>query len=156
MRPMLQRGVVLTLMLASALAPAVAQRPVHVNADETELAIYGYDPVAYFSEGKPVEGRAEYTAVHDGATWRFASTAHRDRFAADPAAYAPQYGGFCAFGVAGDYKVKVDPTAWRIVEGKLYLNYDARVQRRWVADIPGFIAKAGVNWPGLRGKPRRD
>lgn len=156
MSPFLLRAAVLTALLTGTLVPAAAQRPLHVNADASGLAIYGYDPVAYFTEGKPVEGRAEFTAVHDGATWRFASAAHRDRFIADPAAYAPQYGGCCAFGVAGDYKVKVDPAAWRIVDGKLYLNYDTRVQRRWVADIPGYIAKAAANWPGLRGKPRRD
>lgn len=152
----LARAAMLTALVAGAFTPATAQRPLHVNADEHGLAIYGYDPVAYFTEGKPVEGRAEFTARHDGATWRFASAAHRDRFVADPGAYVPQYGGFCAFGVAGNYKVKVDPAAWRIVDGKLCLNYDTRVQRRWVADIPGYIAKAGANWPGLRGKPRRD
>lgn len=156
MPSVLQRAALLTCLLGTALAPANAQRPLHVNADASGLAIYGYDPVAYFTDGKPTEGRAEFTAMHDGARWRFATASHRDRFLADPAAYAPQYGGFCAFGVAGDYKVKVDPTAWRIVDGRLYLNYDARVQRRWVADIPGYIAKAAANWPGLRTKPRRD
>ena len=153
----------LRILLALSLAPLPfttsplsAQRVMQVNTDEGGLAIYGYDPVAYFTDGKPVLGSAAFTATHDGATWRFASAAHRELFVKSPARYAPQYGGYCAFGVAGNYKVTIDPAAWRIEDGKLYLNYDKGVQRRWLADIPGFLAKSERNWPGLRDAARRD
>ncbi|HET9134030.1 MAG TPA: YHS domain-containing (seleno)protein [Gemmatimonadales bacterium] len=145
------------LLLALLLAlPLAAQRPLHVNADKDGLALYGYDVVAYHTLGAPTVGRADITATWEGATWRFATADHRDRFLKDPARYAPQYGGFCAYGVAGDYKVKVEPDAWRIVAGKLYLNYDRRVQERWSRDIAGYIAKAEANWPALRPRARRD
>jgi YHS domain-containing protein len=149
------------LLLSLAIVPLTppslaAQRVMQVNTDERGLAITGYDPVAYFTAGKPMLGSAAFTATHDGATWHFASAAHRDLFVKDPARYAPQYGGYCAFGVAGNYKVKVDPEAWRIEGGKLYLNYDKGVQRRWLADIPGYLAKSERNWPGLRDAARRD
>jgi YHS domain-containing protein len=98
--------VFLRILLALALAPLPfttsplsAQRVMQVNTDEGGLAIYGYDPVAYFTDGKPVLGSAAFTATHDGATWRFASAAHRELFVKSPARYAPQYGGYCAFGV---------------------------------------------------------
>ncbi len=139
-----------------AVPPLAGQRVVQVNTDERGLAIDGYDPVAYFTEGKPVLGSAAFSSKHDGATWHFASAAHRDRFAKEPTRYAPQYGGYCAFGVAGNYKVRIDPEAWRIEDGKLYLNYDKGVQRRWLADIPGYLTKSERRWPGLRDGPRRD
>ena len=110
-------------------------------------AIRGYDPVAYFTEGKPVKGKTEFTHQWNGATWRFASAANRDRFAAAPEKYAPQYGGYCAYGVASGYAVKTEPDAWSVVEGKLYLNYDRNGQASWVKDIPGYIRKADANWP---------
>lgn len=141
-------------LLAAGRLPA--QPPVHLNVDKEGLGLYGYDPVAYFIDGKPVPGDAAITASHDGATYRFASEAHRKEFQLDPNRYLPQFGGFCAYGVASGYKVKVDPEAWHIVDGKLYLNYDKRTQRKWLEDIPGYVAKAERNWPGLRDKPRRD
>lgn len=100
-------------------------------------------------------GTTGFTAQHEGATYRFATAEHRDAFQADPVRYLPQFGGFCAYGVASNYKVKVDPEAWRIVDGKLFLNYDKRTQTRWLQDIPGYIAKAERNWPELKDKPRR-
>ena len=84
------------------------------------------------------------------AEWRFASAAHRDAFAAAPERYAPQYGGFCAYGVARGTRVDVDPTAWRIVDGKLYLNYSQSVNRTWLNDVPGYIRQADRNWVQLR------
>lgn len=112
-------------------------------------AIKGYDPVAYFTEGKPVPGSPEHVAEHKGSTFRFASKANRDAFVADPAKYAPQYGGFCAFGTAGGYKAKIDPAAFTIVDGKLYLNYDEGVQKKWRKDVPGFVARADEKWPAV-------
>jgi hypothetical protein len=113
------------------------------------LAVDGYDPVAYFTEGRPVEGSKQFVFEWQGATWRFASAAHRDLFAAEPAKYAPQYGGYCAWAVANNYTADADPEAWAIVDGKLYLNYDTKVQAKWRQDVAGNVAKADRNWPVL-------
>lgn len=113
------------------------------------LAIRGYDPVAYFTEGQPVRGRAAFTHAWMGATWRFASAANRDLFAADPVRYAPAYGGFCAYAVSEGYTAPTDPDAWRIVQGRLFLNYSRDVQRQWEQDIPGRVRRADENWPRL-------
>ncbi len=129
--------------------PAAAKGPVFVKDG---LAIGGYDPVAYFSEGRPVPGDAAHELHWRGATWRFASAGNRARFEAEPERWAPQYGGFCAYGVAQGYTVKTEPDAWKVVEGKLYLNYDRAVQKRWEQDIPGYVEQADRNWPGLRGE----
>jgi YHS domain-containing protein len=113
------------------------------------VAIAGADPVAYFTEGAYVPGSAEFTHEWSGATWQFASAANRDTFASNPAQYAPQYGGFCAWAVSQGYTAAIDPTAWTIVDDKLYLNYDANIQSRWERDIPGNIAQADANWPAV-------
>jgi YHS domain-containing protein len=110
-------------------------------------AIRGYDPVAYFTDRKPVKGSASYKAEFRGSTFQFASAANRDAFVAAPEKYAPQYNGYCAFGVAGGYKAAIDPAAFTVVDDKLYLNYNRSVQSQWRADVPGFIAKADRNWP---------
>jgi YHS domain-containing protein len=112
-------------------------------------ALRGYDAVAYLKENKPVKGSAEYAVEYKGSTFRFVSRANRDAFAADPEKYAPQYGGFCAFGTARGYKASTDPVAFTVVDGKLYLNYNRDVQKQWRADIPGFVAKADKNWPAV-------
>jgi YHS domain-containing protein len=122
------------------------------NLDSSGLALRGYDPVAYFTENQPVPGKAEFTARHEGATYRFASAANRDAFVAAPAKYAPQYGGYCAYGMASGYKAPIEPDAWTVVDGKLYLNYNREVRSRWSADLPGYIRKAGANWPAIRSK----
>lgn len=119
---------------------------------EDGVAIRGTDPVAYFREGRPVPGRAEFSHTWQGVTWRFATAANRDAFAADPERYAPAYGGHCAWAVAQGYTAPIDPAAWRIVDGRLFLNYDRSIQRRWERDIPGFIARADANWPALAAK----
>ena len=114
------------------------------------VAIEGTDPVAYFEEGKPVAGSSDFEHEWMGATWRFASAANRDRFAADPEKYAPEYGGYCAWAVSQGYTAKIDPAAWKIVDGKLYLNYSKDVQTQWSADIPGNITKGDANWPKIK------
>lgn len=116
---------------------------------EDGVAIKGADPVAYFTEDAYVQGSDEFTHDWDGATWHFASAENRDMFASDPEKFAPEYGGFCAWAVSQGSTAPIDPTAWKIVDGKLYLNYDARVQAQWSEDIPGNIAKADQNWPGV-------
>jgi len=117
-------------------------------------AVRGYDVVAYVAEGKPVKGSAAYKAEYKGSTFHFSSAANRDAFAADPAKFAPQYGGFCAFGVAGGYKAAIDPAAFTVTAGRLYLNHSLGVQRQWSADIPGFIGKADRNWPAVMGQTK--
>jgi YHS domain-containing protein len=111
------------------------------------VAIKGYDPVAYFTDNQPVKGSPAYTATYRGSVFHFASPAHRDTFAANPAQYAPQYHGFCAFGTASGYKAAIDPAAFTVVNNKLYLNYNKDVRQQWSADIPGFVAQADKNWP---------
>jgi YHS domain-containing protein len=118
----------------------------------SNVAVGGYDAVAYFVDGKPVKGDKAFSLEHAGAQWRFASAQNRDRFAAAPARYAPQYGGYCAWAVSQGYTASGDPQYWKIVDDKLYLNYDASVQRKWEQDIPGFIAKAQQNWPSVLDK----
>src|SRR5271168_3572377 len=105
------------LTAAAVTTPAIAAGP-ELNATITGLALRGYDPVAYFTDGKPVPGDFTITARHEGATYRFASEDHKALFEKDPAKYLPQYGGFCAFGTAQGYKVDGDPNVWAIVEGK--------------------------------------
>ena len=129
--------------------PAAATAVSPVNETFFGTAIHGYDPVAYFTEGKPREGSSDYTHEWRGATWRFASAENRDRFRAEPEAYAPQYGGYCAYAVAKGATANGDPELWAIEGGKLYLNLNPDVQKLWDADRPGYIAKADANWPGL-------
>ena len=114
---------------------------------ENGIAIKGYDPVAYFADHKPVKGVPEYTAVYDGATYEFVSAAHRVLFVATPDKYVPQFGGFCAYGAAQGHKADIDPAAFTIVDGKLYLNYNSKVMATWRQDIPGYIIKAEKAWP---------
>ena len=147
-----KRAATRALLLAAALllwnaAPAAALDPVWSNW--RGLAVAGYDPVAYFTDGKPVEGSSDFTTEWKGATWRFASTAHRDQFVAEPEKFAPQYGGYCAWAVSQGYTAGIDPQAWKIVDGKLYLNYDKDVQQKWQQDVPGNIRKADGNWANL-------
>lgn len=148
----LTRRSLLTLAIAlpatAALAPrAMAASPQVYNEDG--IAVDGSDVVAYFTEGKPVVGDAAITHDYMGVTWRFSSEANRDLFAADPEAYAPQYGGYCAFAVSKGGIATTVPEAWRIVDDKLYLNFSLRVQGFWLEDVPGNIAKADANWPGV-------
>ena len=109
-------------------------------------AIRGYDPVAYFTVGEPTKGSDKFTASWQGVTFKFASAANLELFKADPAAYAPQYGGYCAYAVAKGATAGTVPEAWTIVEGKLYLNYSLGVRQRWRKDVPGHIAAADQNW----------
>jgi YHS domain-containing protein len=115
----------------------------------SSLAVGGYDPVAYFTDGKPVEGASAFEHSYKGATWRFVSADSKAKFVANPTAYAPQYGGYCAWAMANNYLAQGSPQYWKIVNGKLYLNAAKSVQVDWEKDIPGFITKADKNWPGI-------
>lgn len=113
------------------------------------VAVGGYDPVAYFTDGKATRGSKGITLEHQGVTWRFATEANRTAFEAEPAKYAPQYGGYCAWAVSRGYTAKGDPNAWKIVDGKLYLNYNRSVQRSWARNTASNIRKGDANWPSV-------
>lgn len=136
------------LMLAATVAQAV--EPVHTAGGD--VAVGGYDVVAYFDQGRPVRGSEEFTLEWQGAVWRFASDAHRAAFRTDPERYAPQYGGYCAWAVSQGYTAAGDPNQWSIVDGRLFLNYNAAVQRQWSADRAALIVQGDRNWPGLVGR----
>ncbi len=154
------RKTIAALMLAGGVAaltsiPALAG-PQYV--DGSGHAVSGYDVVAYFDGAQPgpKPGRADITAEWNGATWAFATEENRERFLADPAAYAPAYDGHCAFGVAKGGKVPGDPQLWRVVDGRLYLNLQPSVQEMWLEDVPGNIAAAEANWPGIEADAASD
>ena len=121
-----------------------------VNKDARSIAIKGYDPIAYFTQSKPVRGSAGLSFMWMGATWLFASAEDRDLFAHSPEKFAPQYGGYCAYGVSQGRLVSIDPEAWTIVDGKLYLNYSKGIQRTWSQAPERYIMDANRLWPTLR------
>jgi len=142
-----------TLLLAAPalLLPArawAAEPPIYA---ENGVAIDGTDPTSYFTDGAPVAGTPAIAASWQGADWHFATEASRARFVADPEAFAPQFGGYCAWAVAQGYVAPTVPEAWKIVDGALYLNFSRRIQRRWQRDIPGNIARGHANWPAALG-----
>ncbi|MEW5975994.1 MAG: YHS domain-containing (seleno)protein [Acidobacteriota bacterium] len=143
----------LALILGTACSSSKAASSSAINKDSKNVALKGHDPVAYFSEGKPVKGQSQYQHEWMGAKWFFSSAENRDAFAANPEKYAPQYGGYCAYGVSEGHKAPIDPAAWSIVDGKLYLNYSLDVRKSWQKDIPGRIAKANEHWPKIANKP---
>jgi YHS domain-containing protein len=151
--PRLARRSVLAATLATATVmlatPASAAKDPIYTGRFSDLALGGYDPVAYFTLGRPTEGSRRFASSWNGATWRFVSAEHKALFDADPTRYAPQYGGYCAYAVSEGYTASADPTAWRIVDGKLYVNYSHDVQKQWEQDIPGRITRADGHWPAV-------
>lgn len=136
------------LLVALGVPALASANPVpSVSATKDGVAIGGYDPVAYFTEGHPVPGSAGFTLRWNRATWRFASAASRARFEASPEAYAPAFGGYCAWAISQNYIAPGDPRVWRIVEGRLYLNFNRRAQALWDSDLTGSIARGRGNWP---------
>lgn len=134
------------------IAAAPASKAGPVNADGG-LAIAGHDPVAYFTDAKATRGRADISTVHGGVTYRFANAANRDTFRANPEKYLPQYGGYCAFGLARGYKAAIQPTAFTIAGDRLYLNYNASIQDQWRRQQAADIALADANWPKVINSP---
>jgi YHS domain-containing protein len=120
------------------------------------FALRGYDAVAYVEDGKPTKGRAEFSVMHKGSTFLFASAKNQAAFAAKPDAFAPQFGGFCALGTANGYKVATEPDAFRVVDGKLYLNYNRKVLDLWLQDTQGYIERANRNWPEVSRQPLKE
>ena len=142
----LTRRSTLTLMTAAAIAgPAFAGKPETFAVDK--VAIRGYDPVAYFTEGEPVKGDSSHSSDHNGASWQFSSAENKAKFDADPDAFAPQFGGYCAYAVSKGATAPTDPNAWTIVDDKLYLNYSTGVRKIWKKDLAGNISRAIENWP---------
>lgn len=132
-------------------APLKADEPHgRVNVDSNRIAIKGYDPVAYFTDHRPVKGRPELELAWHDARWLFASAAHRDRFAADPEKYSPRFGGFCALGIAMGGRFDIDPQQWSIVDGRLYLNYSREARDEWREDIAENIRKADKVWAAMK------
>ena len=146
---MLMRSFFAALVAVLTLAGAAnAKDPVYTGRFNN-FAVDSHDVVSYFVDGKQVKGDDQYTHEYMGAIWKFSSAENRDAFVADPARYAPQFGGYCAWAVSQGYTARGNPKNWTIVDGKLYLNYNTAIQRRWEKDIPGFIAKAESNWPSV-------
>ena len=140
----------ITAALLSTPAFAVKTTGGEYNTLYAGLGAKGYDVVAYFTDGKPVQGLDRYENVYGGVTWRFASQQHRDLFAANPEKYAPQFGGFCSWGVAQGKLFDVDPVkGWTVHNGKLYLNFNGDINKTFREDPKGLAAKAEKNWPEL-------
>jgi hypothetical protein len=127
----------------------VAGSKPQVNTTSRGLAMDGYDAVSYVIDGKPTRGSARFEMRWNGAIWRFATPANRDAFQQQPARFAPQFGGYCAYAVSRGYTANGDPRVWKVVDGRLYLNYSTSAQALWEKDIPGNIAKGRGNWPSV-------
>ncbi len=132
--------------------PAIAA----INVDSNHLAIHGYDTVAYFTQGKATKGKKEFEQIWQDASWHFASATNRDLFAANPDRYAPQYGGYCALGIAAGEFARIDPKAWTIIEGKLYLNKSKYYQKEWAKAPTSHIFVSEHNWKSNRSKLRNN
>ncbi len=136
-----------TFIFGAIATPALGFASPYFLADNA--AIRGYDPVAYFTQGEPVLGSAEFSADFGGATWHFATKEHREMFVETPDKYAPQYGGYCAFAVSRGYTAETDPEAWTVHNDKLYLNYSKSVRTRWLRNIDENISLGDANWPSI-------
>jgi len=146
----MKRAIVLMSFLFSISIAATAQKSEVFNTSDG--AIHGYDPVAYFKEHKPVKGNDKYSLTWKSANWHFASQQNLDAFKANPDMYAPQYGGYCAYGLATGHKATTEPDAWLISDGKLYLNYNKDVQAKWKMKQAEYIQTANKNWPAIKDK----
>ncbi len=147
------KSIVLAALVVSILfACSRTAPPSPVNVTPDGVAIKGYDPLAYFTDKRPEQGSEKFEYLWNGAKWRFASAARRDLFSHDPEKYAPRYGGYCAYAVSQGKIADIDPDAWTVFEGKLYLNLNKDVQKLWEKDMQGYIRKADENWPRMLGK----
>jgi YHS domain-containing protein len=136
-------------LLAAGCVGAAERTPIPAVNAEGGLAVKGYDPVAYFTSGKPTPGADRFTADWEGARYRFASAENRDRFVAAPATYAPQYGGYCAYAISINRIADIDPDEWAVVDGKLYLNNNAAAQALWSIDRRASIAAGDGYWAAV-------
>lgn len=146
MRTYLAKFLALFVLLSSQFA--MADPAVYLN--NSGVALSGNEPIEYFTAKAPVKGLATLSIQYHNATYWFASQENRTSFLAEPHRYAPQYGGYCAYAAALGKKAPGDPTQWSVVEGKLYINYDARIQKLWLSDAPGYIKSADSKWGDLQ------
>jgi YHS domain-containing protein len=151
MRPVALRLVSFALLAAvvPAALPAESTPAPEISIEADQLAARGYDVTAYFLKGRPVRGSKAHQLQYKGATWLFASTDALAKFKADPAAFEPQFGGYCAWAVSQGYIAPGDPEQWKIVDGKLYLNFNARAKELWEADQAAAILRGHTNWPAV-------
>ena len=140
------------LLVASCASPKTGSEVnVHKVDGQKNVAIKGYDPVAYFTKKAPVKGEAKYSHKYQGANWHFSSRINKDKFAKNPKKYAPKYGGYCAYGVSvPQKKIDIEPEAWTIHKGKLYLNYTPRTKKIWLSNKEEHIVDANENWPEVK------
>jgi YHS domain-containing protein len=143
----MMKKLLLAVFVALCLKGAVAQDIKYCSKEG--VAIKGYDPVAYFLQHEAMEGKDIFSVEWSGSTWKFISQVNLDSFKMAPQKYAPQYGGYCAYGMSQNHKAPTDPMAWTIVDGKLYLNYSPKVKQLWVTDTTAKIKAANQNWPAL-------
>jgi hypothetical protein len=143
--------IALTLTTAALAFSAQAGNLVNVSG-ASNIAVGGYDTVAFFTDSKPVNGDPGITATYEGATYIFASQEHKHLFEAAPEKYAPQCGGYCAFGVSVGALFPVDISTWQVRNGKLYLNLNQTILKKFNTDFDANVAKADKNWPGLVAK----
>jgi YHS domain-containing protein len=143
------KKLLLSIVVGALALSASAQMKSLLNLDASGVAVQGYDPVAFFTDHKPVKGDPKYVSKRDGAIYLFASKEHKDMFQAEPAKYEPVFGGYCAYGVSRDRLVEIDVDAFQIVDGKLLLQYSKGVRDDFNKDQAGNLAKAKANWPGL-------
>ena len=141
--------VALSIAAVPAALPAETKPAPAVYFASDKLAAGGYDVTAYFEQGKPVRGTAKHELMLQGATWRFASAESKARFQANPGAYVPQFGGYCAWAISQGYLASGDPEQWKVVDGKLYLNFNARAKELWEADQAASIERGHANWPSV-------
>ena len=139
----------LSLAAIPAAVPAAGKPAPAIYVASDGLAAGGYDVTAYFEQGKPIRGSAKHELMLKGATWRFASADSKARFQANPWAYAPQFGGYCAWATSQGYLASGDPEQWKIVDGKLYLNFNAHAKELWEADQAAAIERGHANWPAV-------
>jgi len=138
------------IMTAALTLSSLTHAGVETDTDANDVILAGHDVVAYFTEQKPVLGTANFTAIYNEAVYRFSSAENRDLFRANPAKYAPAYGGYCALGASFGKKFSVDGKAFQVVEGRLYVNKNQKIYKTWKKDIPTNIVKAEGQWPTIR------
>jgi len=141
----------IAIVASFAISSVTFAADIDVSTDANDLAIHGYDAVSYFTDSKATKGNQKYTATYKSAIYQFSSEENRNQFKQNPEKFAPQFGGFCAMGVALNKKLDTDPTAWKIVDGKLYLNLNKAVQKKWLSDVPGHLTTANRVWSGIQG-----
>jgi YHS domain-containing protein len=142
------RKIILFALVLSSIFTFAAEKKL-LNVDKNGVAIQGYDPVAYFTDQRPVMGSSSYVSEYNGAKYQFASAEHKALFDKEPAKYEPVFGGFCAYGASQNHKAPIQPEAWQIRGGRLILNYDLDVRELFNKDPEGHLRQAEANWPGL-------